>query len=43
MSYEPPTPDNNLVLRQVQSMRGEMHEMLERQARAIDLVARCAR
>ena len=40
MSYEPPNPDNNLVLRQVQSMRREMHEMLERQARAIDLVAR---
>lgn len=40
MSYEPPNPDNNLVLRQVQSMRREMHEILERQARAIDLVAR---
>lgn len=40
MSYEPPNPDNNIVLRQVQGMRREMHEMLERQARAIDLVAR---
>lgn len=39
MSYEPPNPDNNLVLRQVQSMRREMHGILERQARAIDLVA----
>ncbi|WP_375454700.1 hypothetical protein [uncultured Methylobacterium sp.] len=40
MNDELPTPDNNLVLRQVQGMRREMHEMLERQARAIDLVAR---
>ena len=40
MSYESPTPDNNLVLRQVQSLRREMHEMMERQARAIDLVNR---
>lgn len=40
MNDELPAPDNNLVLRQVQSMRREMHEMLERQARAIDLVAR---
>lgn len=38
MSYESPTPDNNLVPRQVQSLRREMHEMMERQARAIDLV-----
>jgi hypothetical protein len=40
MSYESPTPDNNLVLRQVHSLRREMHEMMERQARAIDLVSR---
>ena len=40
MSYEPPTPENNVVLRQVQSLRREMHEILERQARAIDLVSR---
>ena len=40
MSDEPPTPDNNLVLRQVQGMRREMREMLERQARVIDLVDR---
>lgn len=37
MSFEPPTPDTNLVLRQVQNMR---REMLERQARVIDLVSR---
>ena len=40
MSYEAPTPDNKLVLRQVHSLRREMHEMMERQARAIDLVNR---
>lgn len=40
MSYESPTPDNNPVLRQVQGLRREMHEMTERQARAIDLVSR---
>ena len=40
MSYESPTPDNNLVLRQVQSLRREMHAMMEPQARAIDLVSR---
>lgn len=40
MSCELPDSDNNLVLRQVQGMCREMHEMLERQARAIDLVSR---
>lgn len=40
MSYESPSPDNNLVLRQVHSLRREMQEVMERQARAIDLVNR---
>ena len=39
MSDEPPTPDNNLVLRNIQGLR---REMLERQARTIDLVNRLA-
>ena len=42
MSYESPTPDNNLVLRNLQGLRGEMMELVERQARTIDLVNRLA-
>lgn len=40
MSYEPPSPDENVVLRQVQGMRREIREVLDRQARVIDLMNR---
>lgn len=32
-----PSPDNNLVLRQLAGMRRDMAEMMERQARSIEL------
>lgn len=32
-----PTPDDNLVLRQLAGMRRDMAEMMERQARSIEL------
>jgi hypothetical protein len=42
MSDDVLTPDNNLVLRNLQGMRRDMHEMIERQARAIELMNRLA-
>ena len=40
MSYEPPSPDNNLLLRQMRGMRQDMHELMEREARVIELLGR---
>lgn len=37
-----PTPDNNLVLRQLTGMRRDMAELMEREARSIELMNRLA-
>lgn len=38
----PPTPDNTLLLRQMQGIRRDIHETHEREARLIELVNRLA-
>lgn len=37
-----PTPDNNLILRQMAGMRRDMAEIMEREARGIELMNRLA-
>lgn len=40
MTIDAPTPDNNILLRQMRGTRRDMQEMMEREARTIDLVNR---
>lgn len=40
MSYEPPSPDNNLILREMRNMRRDMLEVMEREARIVELLNR---
>ena len=42
MSDEPPSPHNNLILRNLSGLRRDMLEMVERQGRTIGLVDRLA-
>ena len=40
MSLDPTTPENNLILRQLQAVRRESRETQEREARVIELLGR---
>lgn len=40
MSYELPSPDNNLSLREMRNMRRDMLEVMEREARIVELLNR---